>query len=60
MLRYQVKTLNKIEYIKSRDGDTKIQQDMLIVSIPLVELHDDSRLTENTLIQAGKGVEHLR
>ena len=41
MLRHQVKKLDKIEYIKSRDGDMKIQQDMLIVSIPLVELCDD-------------------
>ena len=42
-LRHQVKTLDEIEYIKSRDGDMKIQQDRLFVSIPLIELRDDSR-----------------
>ena len=34
-LRHQVKTLDKIEYIKSRDGSLKFQQDMLVVSVPL-------------------------
>ena len=33
--------LDKIEYIKSGDGDTKIQQDRLFISIPLIELHND-------------------
>ena len=33
-LRHQVKMLDKIGYIKSQDGDTKIEQDMLFVSIP--------------------------
>ena len=35
MLKHQVKMLDKIGYIESQDGDTKIQQDMLVVSIPL-------------------------
>ena len=33
--RHQVNAMNKIEYISFGDGDTKIQQDMLIVSVPL-------------------------
>ena len=36
-LRHQVKMLDKIGYIKSKDGGLKIQQDMLIVSIPLCQ-----------------------
>ena len=47
--------MNKTEYVSFGDGDMKIQQDMLIVSVPLVELHDDSGLTRIMLIQAGKG-----
>ena len=34
-LRHQVKMLDKIRYIESQDGDMKIHQDMLVVSIPL-------------------------
>ena len=50
--------MNKTEYVLFEDGDTKIQQDMLIVSIPLVELRDDGGLTGIMLIQVGKGMKH--
>ena len=53
--RHQVKQLNKTEYVLFRDGGMKIQQDMLFVSIPIVELHDNGRLMRITLIQAGEG-----
>ena len=53
--RHQVDVMNKTEYIEFENGDTKIQQDMLIVSIPLVELCDVGRLTRIMLIQVGNG-----
>ena len=59
-LRHQVKTLDEIGYIKSKDGGLKIQQDMLVVSVPLVELCDDGGQMKIMLIQVGKGVECLR
>ena len=31
---HQVDAMNKIEYISFEDGDAKIQQDMLVVSVP--------------------------
>ena len=40
--RHQVNAINKIEYISFGDGDAKIQQDRLFVSIPFAELRDDS------------------
>ena len=33
--RHQINAMNKIEYISFGDGNAKIQQDMLIVGIPL-------------------------
>ena len=33
--RHQVNAMNKTEYVLFRDGDAKIQQDMLFVSIPV-------------------------
>ena len=57
MLRHQVKTLDKIGYIKSKDRDAKIQQDMLFVSVPLCWTAQQQQVNENTLIEVGKGVE---
>ena len=39
--RHQVNVMNKTEYVLFEDGGMEIQQDMLIVSVPLVELHDN-------------------
>ena len=54
--RHQVNVMNKTEYVLFKNGGVKIQQDMLIVGIPLVELHDNGRLMEIMLIQVDKGV----
>ena len=54
-MRHQVKQLNKIEYIKFKDGGMKIQQDMLFVSVSIVELHDYGGLTKIMHIQVGEG-----
>ena len=39
--RHQVNAMNKTEYISFEDGDVKIQQDRLFVSVPFAELRDN-------------------
>ena len=58
-LIHQVETLDEIKYIKSKDGDTKIQQDRLFVSIPLIELRDDSRKMRERAHWSGQGFEEI-
>ena len=33
---HQVNAMNKIEYISFGEGDVKVQQDMLVVSVPFL------------------------
>ena len=58
--RQQVNAMNKTEYVLFVDGGTKIQQNMLFVSVPVCWTAWQWWVNKNMLIQAGKGENILR
>ena len=55
--RHQVNAMNKTEYISFGDGNAKIQQDRLFVSVPLLNCATMAGKREFTLFKVGKVVE---
>ena len=53
--RHQVNAINKIEYISFVDGDAKLQQDRLVVSVPFCWTARRRRVNGNHAYWSGQG-----